>query len=92
MPPSLDRRAFMTYCSSIGLGTTLLPGVLWARFAAGAEITKETVACAEEIAGALEMNPAIPAEVPSYWMVYFTRFSRATRSPRRCTLIRCRRA
>jgi Asp-tRNA(Asn)/Glu-tRNA(Gln) amidotransferase A subunit family amidase len=51
MAPSLDRRAFMTYCSSIGIGTTLLPGVLWGRLAAGAEITKETVACAEEIAG-----------------------------------------
>jgi Asp-tRNA(Asn)/Glu-tRNA(Gln) amidotransferase A subunit family amidase len=51
MPPSLDRRAFMAYCSSIGLGTTLLPGVLWGRFVAGAEITKETVACAEEISG-----------------------------------------
>jgi Asp-tRNA(Asn)/Glu-tRNA(Gln) amidotransferase A subunit family amidase len=51
MPPSLDRRAFMAYCSTIGLGTTLLPGVLWGRFVAGAEITKETVACAEEIAG-----------------------------------------
>ncbi|MDQ3951302.1 MAG: amidase [Gemmatimonadota bacterium] len=51
MPPSLDRRAFMGYCSSIGLGTTLLPGVLWGRLAAGADITKETVACAEEIAG-----------------------------------------
>ena len=25
----------------------------------------------EFILGALEMNPAIPAEVPSYWMVYF---------------------
>lgn len=25
----------------------------------------------EAVAGALEMNPAIPAEVPSYWMVYF---------------------
>ncbi|MFN2565315.1 MAG: amidase, partial [Gemmatimonadaceae bacterium] len=51
MPTSLDRRAFMAYCSSLGLGTTLLPGVLWARIAAGADITKETVACAEEIAG-----------------------------------------
>jgi Asp-tRNA(Asn)/Glu-tRNA(Gln) amidotransferase A subunit family amidase len=51
MPASLDRRAFMAYCSSIGLGTTLLPGVLWGRIAAGADITKETVACAEEIAG-----------------------------------------
>lgn len=25
----------------------------------------------EDIAGALEMDPAIPAEVPSYWLVYF---------------------
>ncbi|HKO15298.1 MAG TPA: amidase [Gemmatimonadaceae bacterium] len=49
--PAYDRRAFMSYFSSIGLGATLLPGVLWARLTAGAEITKETVACAEEIAG-----------------------------------------
>ena len=41
----------MAYCSSLGLGTTLLPGVLWGRLAGGADITKETVACAEEIAG-----------------------------------------
>ncbi len=26
----------------------------------------------ESIAGAMEMNPAVPAEVPSYWMVYFS--------------------
>jgi predicted enzyme related to lactoylglutathione lyase len=25
----------------------------------------------ENVAGAFEMNPAIPADVPSYWMVYF---------------------
>jgi uncharacterized protein len=25
----------------------------------------------ESIAGAMEMNPMVPAEVPSYWMVYF---------------------
>jgi predicted enzyme related to lactoylglutathione lyase len=25
----------------------------------------------ESIAGAMEMNPGIPAEVPSYWMIYF---------------------
>jgi uncharacterized protein len=25
----------------------------------------------ENVAGALEMDPAIPAEVPSYWMIYF---------------------
>jgi Asp-tRNA(Asn)/Glu-tRNA(Gln) amidotransferase A subunit family amidase len=51
MPPLVDRRAFMAYCSSLGLGTTLLPGVLWAKLAAVADITKETIACAEEIAG-----------------------------------------
>jgi Asp-tRNA(Asn)/Glu-tRNA(Gln) amidotransferase A subunit family amidase len=46
-----DRRAFMTYCGSLGLGATLFPGVLWAKMAAGAEITKETVAAAAELAG-----------------------------------------
>src|SRR6184192_1849766 len=54
MTPSMtyDRRAFMAYFSSIGLGSTLLPGVLWAQAqqAPGAEITKETIAAAEEIA------------------------------------------
>jgi Asp-tRNA(Asn)/Glu-tRNA(Gln) amidotransferase A subunit family amidase len=46
-----DRREFLAYFSSIGLGSTLLPGVLWAKVSAGAEITKETIASAEEIAG-----------------------------------------
>src|SRR5688500_10411332 len=46
-----DRRDFLAYFSSIGLGASLLPGVLWAKVAAGAEITKETIAAAEEIAG-----------------------------------------
>ena len=46
-----DRRAFLAYFSSMGLGASLLPGVLWAKVAAGAEITKETIASAEEIAG-----------------------------------------
>lgn len=46
-----DRRAFLAYFSSIGLGSSLLPGVLWAQIAAGAEISKETIAAAEEIAG-----------------------------------------
>jgi Asp-tRNA(Asn)/Glu-tRNA(Gln) amidotransferase A subunit family amidase len=46
-----DRRAFLTYFGGIGLGSTLLPGVLWARVAAGEEITAATIACAEEIAG-----------------------------------------
>jgi Asp-tRNA(Asn)/Glu-tRNA(Gln) amidotransferase A subunit family amidase len=48
---SPDRRDFLAYFSSIGLGASLLPGVLWAKVAAGAEITKETIAAAEEIAG-----------------------------------------
>ena len=25
----------------------------------------------DSIAGAMEMNPMVPKEVPSYWMVYF---------------------
>ncbi|MGH7665539.1 MAG: amidase [Gemmatimonadaceae bacterium] len=58
MPDLLsDRRAFMAYFSSLGLGSTLLPGVLWGRIAAGEEITTETVRCAEEIVG-MEFDPA----------------------------------
>jgi Asp-tRNA(Asn)/Glu-tRNA(Gln) amidotransferase A subunit family amidase len=50
-PTLRDRRAFMQHFASIGLGSTLLPGVLWARVQAGAEITAATIADAEEIAG-----------------------------------------
>ena len=46
-----DRRTFMAYFSSIGLGATLLPGVLWAQAAQAAEITVDTIRCAEELAG-----------------------------------------
>ena len=46
-----DRRAFMGYFASLGLGSTLLPGVLWAKVSAGEEITTATIACAEEITG-----------------------------------------
>ena len=46
-----DRREFLAYFSSLGLGASLLPGVLWGKVAAGADITKETIAAAEEIAG-----------------------------------------
>src|SRR4029079_11112139 len=43
---------FMAYFSSIGLGTTLMPGVLWAQAAQqGPTITKEMIASAEEISG-----------------------------------------
>ena len=48
-----DRRAFMAYFSSIGLGSTLFPGVLWAQAQQqpqAPEITKETIAAAEQIA------------------------------------------
>jgi Asp-tRNA(Asn)/Glu-tRNA(Gln) amidotransferase A subunit family amidase len=51
-PARYDRRAFVAYFSSIGLGSTLLPGVLWEKLRGGAaEITKDTLAAAEEIAG-----------------------------------------
>ncbi|MGH7679007.1 MAG: amidase [Gemmatimonadaceae bacterium] len=46
-----DRREFLGHFSAMGLGSSLLPGVLWTRVAAGAEITKDTIAAAEEIAG-----------------------------------------
>jgi len=46
-----DRRAFLAYFGALGLGSTLLPGVLWARTREAAEITVETVRCAEEMAG-----------------------------------------
>ena len=46
-----SRRQFLAACSALGLGGTLLPGVLWAKLADGAEITAESVAAAEEIAG-----------------------------------------
>jgi Asp-tRNA(Asn)/Glu-tRNA(Gln) amidotransferase A subunit family amidase len=46
-----DRRAFLRTFASLGLGGTLLPGALYAQVAAGADITVQTIACAEEIAG-----------------------------------------
>jgi Asp-tRNA(Asn)/Glu-tRNA(Gln) amidotransferase A subunit family amidase len=49
--PALDRRAFMSYFAGVGLGSTLFPGVLWAKLAAGAEITVDTIASAEDVAG-----------------------------------------
>lgn len=52
-----DRRAFMSYFTSIGLGSTLLPGVLWGQVAAGVDITSESIACAAELAG-LEFDEA----------------------------------
>ena len=46
-----DRRRFLGYFSAVGLGGTLLPGVLWAKVATGEDITPATIACAEEISG-----------------------------------------
>lgn len=48
-----DRREFMSYFASVGLGGTLLPGVLWAKVASGSgmEITPAVIADAEEVAG-----------------------------------------
>jgi Asp-tRNA(Asn)/Glu-tRNA(Gln) amidotransferase A subunit family amidase len=53
MPHTLDtaRRAFLSHCGALGVGATLLPGVLWAKVAAGEEITAATIATAAEIAG-----------------------------------------
>src|SRR5215207_229591 len=50
---TFDRRAFMAYFSSVGLGSTLLPGVLWAQLQQqqAPEITKEMIAGAEQISG-----------------------------------------
>ena len=57
MTSSLDRRSFMGYFAGAGLTSTLFPGVLWAKLAAGADITVETIASAEEVAG-LHFDPA----------------------------------
>src|SRR5258708_2073054 len=51
MIPAVDRRHFMGYFAGVGLGSTTFPGVLWAKLAAGAEITVDTIASAEEVAG-----------------------------------------
>jgi len=51
--PHLDRRTFVAYFSSVGLGTTLFPGVLWSRIQDEEEpvITKEMLRDAESVAG-----------------------------------------
>ena len=51
MSIAYDRRQFMAYFGSIGLGSTLLPGILWAKVSEGAEITAASIAAAEELAG-----------------------------------------
>jgi Asp-tRNA(Asn)/Glu-tRNA(Gln) amidotransferase A subunit family amidase len=50
--PMLDRRRFLSACSGLGLGGTLLPGVLWAQAQSqgAAKITKEMIDNAAAIA------------------------------------------
>lgn len=59
MTHTLDRRAFVNYFTGIGLGTTLLPGALWAQLQQQQEdrITKEMIKDAEALAG-LEFTDA----------------------------------
>ena len=51
MSKQTDRRSFLAACAAVGAGSTLFPGVLWARIAAGVEITPQVIADAEQIAG-----------------------------------------
>lgn len=46
----LDRRAFLAFCSRLGLTATLLPGVLWAMAENKPKITKEMIDSAAKIA------------------------------------------
>ncbi len=50
-PSGLNRRDFLSFFSGLGLGGTLLPGVLWARMQEDRVITAEVLADAEKIAG-----------------------------------------
>lgn len=45
------RRDFLARCGALGVGSTLFPGVLWAKVAAGEEITDASIVAAAEIAG-----------------------------------------
>jgi Asp-tRNA(Asn)/Glu-tRNA(Gln) amidotransferase A subunit family amidase len=52
-----DRRRFLTVCSSLGLSSTLLPGVLWAMGQDKLTVTPELLASACKVAG-LELDEA----------------------------------
>jgi Asp-tRNA(Asn)/Glu-tRNA(Gln) amidotransferase A subunit family amidase len=51
MPLLTDRRRFLSVCSSLGLTSTLLPGVLWAMGQDTPSITPELLASACRVAG-----------------------------------------
>jgi hypothetical protein len=53
----------MGYFAGVGLGSTLFPGVLWAKISAGAEITVDTIASAEEVAG-IHFDPPERYRIP----------------------------
>ncbi|MBX3174239.1 MAG: amidase [Gemmatimonadaceae bacterium] len=50
-PLSAARRAFLGQFSALGVGSTLLPGILWAQASQGQEITAAGIAAAAELAG-----------------------------------------
>ena len=51
MPPlRSDRRAFLALCSSLGLTSTLFPGILWGKLE-GKPATKDMIAEAATVAG-----------------------------------------
>jgi Asp-tRNA(Asn)/Glu-tRNA(Gln) amidotransferase A subunit family amidase len=57
-PDGLERRGFLAWCGSLGLGSTLFPGVLWAQSNGGQEpITSEMIDQAARVAG-LEFSEA----------------------------------
>ena len=49
--PLSDRRSFLGYFVGLGLGSTLFPGILWARVASGTEVNDAAIVAAAEIAG-----------------------------------------
>jgi hypothetical protein len=51
MPLLTDRRRFLSVCSSLGLTSTLLPGVLWAMGQDTPSLTPELLASACKVAG-----------------------------------------
>src|SRR5206468_5492768 len=51
MAATLERPSSTGCFTGVGLSSTLFPGVLWAKLSAGADITVETIASAEEVAG-----------------------------------------
>lgn len=52
LSPEMHRRSFLAYCSSLGLGSSLFPGALWAQSDGGeSEITADMIARATKLVG-----------------------------------------